>query len=277
MPRKKLTSKDWYWEAEQDKIAADEDFKLLPSPDGWPGEGLECLGLWLLIFNQMARSRRKGYLCDPVDENKPMSMADLSRITSRTRETVLLVLNVLLDRNLFSKNEQGIIYSRGLVRKEELRVIRSKSGKKGGLRAQRLLKQKLEQSTEQNVEQTLRIGIRIDSPDSTLNDSADFLLPKFDDASHRLAFLYRSTLKGRRAEDETICVQAFAEMLAMGATEEVLAADLRRKPPERDRSEHLWQIKKRLLETAPKKANLTEAAKANFAWAEEEEAKYGSQ
>lgn len=240
---KKCKNKDWYWEAEQNKIAADEDLKLIRSPAGWPSDGLDCVGLWFLMFNLMARSARKGYLSDPSDDRKPMSGDALSVLTGRSPAVISPILDVILARKMFSKNEEGIIYSRGLVRKEDLRKKRSKSGKKGGKRTQDLLKQVL----EQNSKQTLRIGIN-NTPDSK-DTGGDFAQAKVEanEPAERLAFLYRSCIRGRKPEDLCVCVEAFAEMLAMGLSEDVISADLRRGPPDRDRGEYIWQIKARLF------------------------------
>lgn len=65
-----------------------------------------------------------------------------------------------------------------------------------------------------------------------------------------MAFLYRSNVRGRRPEDIGESVAFFVEILAMGATEEALTADLKRGPPERDRHEYPWQIKKRIMASA---------------------------
>ena len=253
MPHKKV-AKHWYWEAEQVKIAADEDLKLIGSPEGWPSEGLDCVGLWFLMFNLMARSARKGYLLDPADDRKPMTSSALAVLTGRTEAVISRIQAVILQRGLFSKNEDGIIYSRGLVKKEELSKKRSKSGRKGGLRTKDLLKQ----IVQQNIRQTLGIGIGIDASSHSSNDG-DFAQAKFREPAERLAFLYRSNLRGRRPESIDLCVQFFSELLALGVSEEWLTTDLKKSPPERDRNEHKWQIKKRALEAA----GLSEKEKTN--------------
>lgn len=241
---RKATTKDWYWEAEQDKIASDDDLRFVPSPEGWPSQGLDTVGLWFLILNEMARSKRKGYLSDPFNGELPLTTDALAFKVGRPVDVVARVLEVILARNLFSKTASGIIYSRGMVRREELRKKRSKSGKKGGLKTKGLL----EQIVKQSAQQTLRVGIE-ESNSSSLPEGS-FAQAKFDDAAGRLAFVYRSHVRGRRPDDVSVCVEAFAEMLAMGLTESAIDADLRRGPPARDRSEHLWQIKARLFRAA---------------------------
>ncbi len=172
----KQPAKNWYWEAEHDKIAADEMLRLVRSPEGWPAEGLECIGLWFLLMNQMWRSVRVGYLCDPVQSDVPLKLQDLSSLTGRTNEVVQRVLQVLLDRNFFSKTPEGIIYSRGIIRKDSLRKKRAKAGRKGGKVLQVLLKQ----NTKQNTKQTLGIDIGIQSK-TPLNGSAKNEADLFDE------------------------------------------------------------------------------------------------
>jgi hypothetical protein len=249
--KKKPVAKDWYWEAEHDKIASDEDLRLIRSPAGnVDSKGLDCVGLWFLMLNLMSRSPRKGYLCDPVDKMIPLSLDDLSNLVGRPPEVVSLITEVILARRMFSKTDTGIIYSRGMVKREELRRIRSKSGRAGGKRSQVLLKQKF----EQNTEQTLGIGIELNPLDSS--NVGVFARAKaganLDQATpaERVAFVYRSHVRGRRPEDVSVCIEAFEEMLAMGVTEEALTPDLKRGPPARDRSEFLWQIKNRAFKAA---------------------------
>lgn len=255
MAGKKPIAKDWYWEAEQDKIASDMDLLLIRSPDDWPAEGLECVGLWFLMLNLMAKSVRKGYLLDPADDRKPMSATELAVLTGRSAAVVSRIQAVILQRGLFSQNEDGIIYSRGMVRKEELRKKRAKSGKKGGLRTQDLLKQ----NVKQNTKQTLGIGIELTPNSSSMQcdfaqanaqakPSEDPPPGKYRDAAVRVAFVYASHMRGRRMEDVTERVDAFEAMLEMGVPEEYLTRDLKRRPPDRDRSEQLWQIKKRAFD-----------------------------
>jgi len=97
----------------------------------------------------------------------------------------------------------------------------------------------------------------------------------FSEPAKRLAFIYRSNLRGRKPEDMTICAEAFEEMLAIGATEESLTIDLRRRQGDRDRSEFLWEIKNRakaalgLGNGKKTNGNLKQAAQEAYDWANE--------
>jgi predicted transcriptional regulator len=241
MPRKKKNAKDWYWEAEQDKIAADENLKLIRSPDDGPAEGLDCVGLYFLMLNEMARSVRKGYLLSPADDRKPMSATELAVLTGRSAAVISRTQAVILQRGLFSKTDTGIVYSRGMVRKEELRKKRAKCGKKGGLRTGDLLKQIVEQNGQQN----LGIGIEIQSPSSNLPEE------KFAQAksgcppsAHDLAVKWCFMRRGTGKESAQDAAEVFAGMIAVGISS--LAIDAEIDSPKRDRAEYLWEFRKRV-------------------------------
>jgi hypothetical protein len=271
--KKKIPVKDWYWEAEHDRIAADEDLKLIRSPDGWPSEGFDCVGLWFLMFNLMSRSPRRGYLLSPADNRKPMSSHELAVLTGRAEAVVSRLQAVILLRGLFSKTEDGIIYSRGLVKKEELRKIRSKSGKKGGLRSQSLLKQKF----EQNTEQTLGIGIKeqtvSSAPESAEKSHAatpphlmgvqgegfaqaksfaqakvraktqagEELDSMLGGLAQEAAFLQG---KGTGATAVSEWFVLFGDLVNLGLTVEEIAAEVQR--DDRERAEKPWELRKRM-------------------------------
>lgn len=234
--------KDWYWEAESDKIAADLDLLLIRSPDEGPTQGLECVGLYFLMTNLMWRSPRTGYLCDPAKEGVPMSDTDLAVLVGRDSAVVQRVLNVLLVREMFSKTLEGIIYSRGILRRLALRAKRSKAGKKGGLRSQDLLKQKVEQNTEQTLR--LRIGIGIDSSEGGSGGNLD--PPEFS-----IAFLAQEAAFaegwGGQANRIAKWHVVLDDLSRAGFSDARLAGELAKKPL---KSEPPWDFLKRLLKAS---------------------------
>lgn len=227
--------KDWYWEAESDKIASDEDLRLLQSPEGWPGDGLECIGLWFLMINLMWRSSRSGYLHDPTNERLPLDSTKLAKLLGRDPTVVARVLTVLLDRGLFSKSPEGIIYSRGILRRVKLRKDRSKAGKKGGLRSQSLLKQ----TVEQKDEQTVRIGIGIQTQ-IPLNGSEAISL------AQKVSFLQR---KGHKVDWMNEWESNISDLLTNGVSVAEIDKDFdKTKGPNGTlKSETPWAFKERLL------------------------------
>lgn len=207
----KAKSKEWYWEAEHDKIAADENLKLIRCDPG-DSEGLECVGLWFLMMNLMARSARQGYLVSPADDREPMSATELAVLTGRSAAVVSRLLSIVLQRGLFSKTDDEIIYSRGLVRKAQIRKIRSKSGKKGGLRTQDLLKQTLEQKDKQKL--GIVMGIELNS---NLNGSAEKPPDDFDEFWHRYP---RKIAKGAAKRAWVIACKKVPSDVIIAAVEE---------------------------------------------------------
>jgi hypothetical protein len=229
--------KSWYWEAEHDKIAADEALRLVPSPEGWPGEGLECVGLWFLLMNAMWRSPRVGYLCDPVDEKMPISTTSLAKLLGRDEQVVCRVMTVLLAHNFFSKNDQGIIFSRGILRKLELRKKRSKAGKKGGLRTGSLLKQ----NAKQKPKQTLGIDIGIQGQEELKPSQGGEISPKEPDLETLAA---QAALKSGRDTPKwrTDWLTHLQDLVDAGFTIEALSAEINAKK----RTETPWEFAKRL-------------------------------
>ena len=252
-------SKNWYWEAEQDRIAADVDLRTLPSPEGWPSDGLDSVGLYFLLLNEMWRSVRVGYLCDPVQVNVPLDGTKLASLVGRDPAVVQRVIHVLLERKMFSKTPEGIVFSRGIIRREELRKKRSKAGKKGGLRSQDLLRQKV----EDQVEQTIRIRIGIQSP---LNGSDLISL------AQKAAFL---SGKGQKADWVRDWEMHLSDLLAAGLSAEEIEKELdeSKGPSGPRRSEPPWDFKERLLAARGlgkrKGAGLAESARTAADWAKE--------
>jgi hypothetical protein len=255
---KKAKAKEWYWEAEQDKIAADEQLKLIRCPGLDESEGLECVGLWLLMLNLMARSVRKGYLLCPTDDRKPMSDTELAVLTGRSSAVVTRISAVILQHGLFSKNGDGIIYSRGMVRKENLRQIRSKAGRKGGLRAKILLEQNVKQNTKQKL--GIGIGVDIEEPPNSSSTAGDFAQAKVEakpasadlrDLAGQAAFMQRGyQCQKTKAEWEILLIDLHG---TEGLSHEVLRQEIERTG--RHRSEKPFEFKIRILRNEKGKTN----------------------
>jgi hypothetical protein len=140
---------NWYWKCEPALVLADEDLGLCPSPDGWPDEGLSCVGLYFYMLCLMYRSPRRGFLLEP--DGTPMTAELLAKLIRRSPETVVSLQTILLSRNLFSATAHGVIFSRGMVKREQERLRYSASGKKGGkerVRRETVLKHSLKHSTK---------------------------------------------------------------------------------------------------------------------------------
>jgi len=88
----------------------------------------------------MARSEKRGYLLLNGNQKESKSLAEQKQIESKvlakrthTEEQVIeQLLNELEENRVFSRDENGVIFSRRLVREAELSKIRSEAGRKGG-------------------------------------------------------------------------------------------------------------------------------------------------
>jgi len=117
----------WYW---QDYLS-DENLSDC---------SLAAQGLWMRMLGYMARSEKRGYLLLNGNQKESKSLAEQKQIESKvlakrthTDEKIIEQLIGELEENgVFSRDENGIIFSRRLVREAELSRIRSEAGRKGG-------------------------------------------------------------------------------------------------------------------------------------------------
>lgn len=89
---------------------------------------LAARGLWMELLCIAHESERYGYLSI---NGKAMTPAQLARIVGETPALVTKLLREIEDAGVLSRTEDGIIFSRRMVRDEELRNIRAANGVKG--------------------------------------------------------------------------------------------------------------------------------------------------
>lgn len=94
-------------------------------------------GLWIEMLCIMNECKPYGHL---AINGKAISVAQLARLIGETEKVVKGLLNELESAGVFSRTEQGGIYSRRMISDEKIRVIRGNAGKLGG--NPNLLKQK---------------------------------------------------------------------------------------------------------------------------------------
>ena len=125
----------------------------LPSMQFYPGDWLKdpalraassgARGLWIDMLCLMWQARPRGYL--QTATGAPLSDEQIARMTGNcSLEEVRGWLGELDELGVFSRTDQGVIYSRRLVREERVRQARSDAGRKGG--RNRLLKQNRKQT-----------------------------------------------------------------------------------------------------------------------------------
>lgn len=86
-------------------------------------------GLWMDMLCLMSESERRGYLSL---KGRPISAEGLARMTGGIPAEVVELLAELEESGVFSREEDGTIFSRRMVRDEAFRQSRATNGKKGG-------------------------------------------------------------------------------------------------------------------------------------------------
>lgn len=90
---------------------------------------LAARGLWIEMMCIAHEAEEYGVL---ALNGKPMTEAQLSRMVGESPKVVKEMLVELEDAGVFSRREDGAIYSRRMVKDEHIRNVRSDAGKKGG-------------------------------------------------------------------------------------------------------------------------------------------------
>lgn len=115
----------------------------LPSFQFYPGDwmkdpalracSLGARGMWLDLLCLMFECDRRGYL---QINGKPMSLEQIARSTGCSTDEASRFLQELEDSGVFSRSEHGLIYSRRLVRDDQIRAARRDAGSVGGSKTQ---------------------------------------------------------------------------------------------------------------------------------------------
>ena len=90
---------------------------------------LAARGLWVELMCIAHESEEYGKL---KQNGRGFSHKTLAKLVGLSPQTTLKLLKELEENGVFSRDEDGAIYSRRMVRDEELRKIRAEAGSKGG-------------------------------------------------------------------------------------------------------------------------------------------------
>ena len=102
---------------------------------------LASRGLWIELMCIAHEGGTYGVLSI---NGKPMAPAQIARMVGESPAAVVKLLAELEDAGVFSRDEQGCIYSRRMVKDEHVRNVRADAGRLGG--NPNLLKQKVKQT-----------------------------------------------------------------------------------------------------------------------------------
>jgi DNA-binding Lrp family transcriptional regulator len=105
-------------------------------------------GVWFEILCLMHESDQRGRL---LLNGKPMPDEALARLLGLDKQTLTKTLSTLIDFGVASRDENGALVNRRMVRDENLRKIRQEAGKLGG--NPNLLNQNTNQNTTTQVKQ----------------------------------------------------------------------------------------------------------------------------
>ena len=127
---------------------------------------LAARGLWIELMCIAHEGDNYGHLSI---NGKPMTTQQVARMVGESPTTVVKLMTELEDANVFSRGEDGSIYSRRMVKDERIRNVRADAGRLGG--NPNLLKQKDKQIKKQEVEQTAEQNITPSSSTSVISTS----------------------------------------------------------------------------------------------------------
>ena len=129
----------------------------------------ETKGIWFEMLCYMWESNERGYLTYTIQE--------LARLLRLSEDLLKQKLEQLLKRGIYSVREtDGAIYSRRMVRDQEIREIRKKSGSLGGKKsfAKRFAQAKNQANTE------IETGTEIETED-VIEKNDKKIIPEFDE------------------------------------------------------------------------------------------------
>jgi hypothetical protein len=106
-------------------------------------------GLLVDLLCLMFESKRMGYLSKPNGEARDESEI-VDAISGGDRQEKLNALRELVESGVLSRDSDGCVYSRRLVRLADVSKVRSKSGSKGGSKTQANGKANVKQNVKQN-------------------------------------------------------------------------------------------------------------------------------
>jgi hypothetical protein len=89
-------------------------------------------GIWFELLMLMHCSEQRGRL---VLAGKPMSNASLARLLGLSEQESLSAVEVLLSQGVASRDQNGAVICRRMVREQELRQLRREVGSKGGAKS----------------------------------------------------------------------------------------------------------------------------------------------
>ena len=160
-----------------------------------------CRNIWLDLMCLMWESHERGVL---VIGGKPMARETIARVIGEDNQNFEICLSKILDNGCFDVREDGAIFSRRMVRENEISVKRSISGSQGG--NPNLVKQN---SSKPPSKTQANADIDIDNVIDTDLNNYELAVSGFDTAQIRhlvdeLAKKFKNDGRGRVLQQQTV-------------------------------------------------------------------------
>ena len=213
-------------------------------------------GLWSDMLSLMFECDPKGYLA--VSPGKPVTGEDLSQMLGGSPAEVSQLLQEIEDSGAFSRTDEGVIYSRRMVRDEQDRAKAKKRmarirGKDPPIASERerapdvrpefaLCSEEEEEEEEQSTSSSDKEGGCRGGEKTAHGPGAepiDELSPEW--IAREFCFLYAGT--SQRERDVSLVSPVFRDLIARGVSARELLETVKAK--DRRKSEFLWQFCKR--------------------------------
>lgn len=129
-------------------------------------------GLWMDMLCIQHESETYGHL---MVGGEPVSETQLARLVGESPRKVRRLLGELARHNVFSRNENGVIFSRRMIHDEHIRTVRAAGGKLGGnpaLMGGNRITNKVKQKPTPSSSSSSSTSITSSSPRETLLSAA---------------------------------------------------------------------------------------------------------
>ena len=176
-------------------------------------------GLWVEMILAMFECEPRGYM---LVGSKQATVQQIAVMAGCSLEETQALLKELEEARVFSRTEDGTIYSRRMVRDEQLRAKRQECGKLGG--NPRLVNHVVNQEVNHVVNQEVNHPLKVDLKHSVEDEDED-AVPSLSSGSNPLADFERwfNAYPKHRRDDYNGCLREWANNHCDTCPSEVIA------------------------------------------------------
>jgi len=152
-------------------------------------------GIWFEMICLMHESEKRGFLS--INGSK-IDVIILAKMLGLTKQKVIKTIETLLYFNVCSKDDNGVIYCRRMVKDEHIRQVRADAGQKGGAANRDNL---LKQTEQQNIPPSSPSSPSPSPSGKKTDDKSSNSEPKILAPSKRIKWNEADSFKGINATD----------------------------------------------------------------------------